>query len=87
MAEVYRFSLPDGQQHAWHGTPASLLKAHPNAVVTGRLVSDDLGQGSWVPFGGKQPAERATEKAEVTAGDVVVEVGSVEPEKPGRKTR
>lgn len=66
MAEVYRFVQPDGQTHAWHGTVSDLRKAHPNAAVTGRLVSDDLGQGTWQPYSGNQAAADER-KAEATA--------------------
>ena len=84
--DVYRFTCPDGD-FAWHGSVADLRKAHPKAVVTGHLVMDEVGQGSWEPYDAKQAkaapknGEAANEGAAEPEAVVVVEVE----EKPAKK--
>lgn len=53
----YHFRLPDGQEYGWTGTAAKLKKAHPDAVITGRVVMDEVGQGTLVEYQGEQPVE------------------------------
>jgi hypothetical protein len=62
--DVYRFTCPDGD-FAWHGSVADLRKAHPNARITGRMVTNELGEGSWEPANDRQAmaAERKANDA------------------------
>lgn len=81
MSEVYRFILPDGQEFAHHGTPASLRKEHPRAVITHRQEFDEAAlaagveQGYWVAYTGKnamptdQGDDPLTERGESVAAD------------------
>jgi hypothetical protein len=49
---VYRIVLPDGQEHAWHGTVEALRTAYPKARVTGELQLDASGKGVWLAYEG-----------------------------------
>ena len=50
LEEVYQFTLEDGQVHAWHGSTADLKTTYPDAVITGQLKMDELGQGYFVAY-------------------------------------
>ncbi len=65
MAEVYRIVLPDGQEFAWHGTVEAMKETHPGAEITGRLVMDEVAQGSWEPFNNRKAARAASDEAKV----------------------
>lgn len=71
--DVYRIVLPDGQEFAWHGTLEALPEAHPGAQITGHLVMDAAGQGTWEPYqepARSAPAKRGRGRATDTAGEV-----------------
>ncbi len=50
----YHFRLPDGQELGWNGSVAKLRKEHPDAIITGRVKMDALGQGRLVAYQGEQ---------------------------------
>lgn len=80
--QVYRIVTAGGEEHAWHGTPAALQKTHPGATITGRLVHNDLGEGSWAPYGGTMAEPPVVEPVEPAA-----EEGAASEERPPRKAK
>ena len=63
MADVYR--IREGrEEHAWHGTVEALKRAHPGAVITDRLVMDEVGQGRWEPISHRQAQAHERKAAE-----------------------
>lgn len=59
MSDVYHIVLPDGQEFAWHKSADELREVHPGAVITGRLVMDETGQGSWEPMSHQSAVAKA----------------------------
>lgn len=50
----YRIQLPDGQRFDAHGSLTQIRTAHPDAVITHRVVLDASGRGELAPLTGQQ---------------------------------
>lgn len=70
----YRIRTTDGQFFEVEGK-AAITRHHPGAIITHTIVFDALGQGSTVPYFGKQDAsdDDAAPQSDETA-NVAVEV-------------
>jgi hypothetical protein len=68
MPDRYRFTLPDGRVHESEAGLAKIRKVHPDATITHRVVTDDIGAViEMIPYTGKQaePERPASEAAPV----------------------
>lgn len=81
----YRFRLPTGEVYEGE-SKAAIRRAHPQAVITHKIVMDELGQGAAVPYLDELEAqpEDVTESAD--AAPATPEPGEDAPRK-GRKDR
>lgn len=71
MAEVFRITTAEGHIHDYHRGVDQLKQDHPGAVITGRRVMNDVGEGTYEPWSiakeqaaqRKAAAEKAAKKA------------------------
>jgi len=65
MADVYRIVTPEGHVYGYHGDIDQLKAAHPGAVITGRLVMNEVGEGTFEPYSiAKAQADRRKAEAD-----------------------
>lgn len=68
MAEVFRITTPEGHVYDYHRGVDQLKADHPGAVITGRRVVNDVGEGTYEPWSiAKEQAAQRKADAEKTA--------------------
>lgn len=68
MAEVFRITTAEGFVFDYHRGVDQLKQDYPGAVITGRRVVNDVGEGTYEPYSiAKAQADQRKAEAEKTA--------------------